>query len=479
MSGISEKKVKIGVPRLKMPEQNPILRSKNFNEVNLGYTPEMAQAEAARCLQCGKPKCIEGCPVNVDIPAFIHLIQEADYCGAAHKIKEFNALPAICGRVCPQETQCEERCVLGKKFEPVAIGNLERFVADFERQSGSCYIPEREPPNRKKVACIGCGPASLTVAGDLVKLGYDITIYEAFHRGGGVLVYGIPEFRLPKEIVNAEIEYLLSQGVKIEYNMVIGKILTIDDLWEMGYNAIFIGIGAGLPSFMNIPGENLKGIITANEYLTRVNLMKAYDFPKYKTPFLKGKNITVIGGGNVAMDSARTALRLGAEIVTIVYRRSIEQFPARKEEIHHAQEEGVIFQLLTNPTQFIGDENGRVKEMEVIQMELGAPDESGRASPIPIEGSEFRIPTDLIIVAIGNKSNPLLTSTYPSLQLNKWGNIETDGDGKTNIKGIYAGGDIVSGSATVISAMGAGRKAAKAIHEFLKDEPSEFNNLEN
>jgi len=475
MSDSSEKKGKVGLPRHKMPEQDPILRTKNFNEVNLGYTPELAMAEAARCLQCGKPRCIEGCPVNVDIPAFIHLIQQGDFCGAAYKIKEFNALPAICGRVCPQETQCEEKCVLGKKFESIAIGNLERFVADFERKSGSCYLPEKELPNGKSVACIGCGPASLTVAGDLIRLGYDVTIYEAFHKGGGVLVYGIPEFRLPKEIVNAEIEYLLSQGVKIKYNMVIGKILTIDDLWQMGYDAIFIGIGAGLPSFMNIPGENLKGIITANEYLTRVNLMKAYNFPKYKTPFLKGKNVTVIGGGNVAMDSARTALRLGAETVTIVYRRSIEQFPARSEEIHHAQDEGIIFQLLTNPVQFIGNENGRVKEMEVIRMELGAPDASGRASPIPIEGSEFRIPTDLVIIAIGNKSNPLLTSTYPALKLNKWGNIEANEQGKTNIEGIYAGGDIVSGSATVISAMGTGRKAAKAIHEFLREKLPKIN----
>jgi len=469
MSDTSEKKRKIAAPRLKMPEQDPILRRRNFNEVNLGYTSEMALAEAGRCLQCGKPRCIEGCPVNVDIPAFIHLIQQGDFCGAAYKIKEFNALPAICGRVCPQETQCEEKCVLSKKFEPIAIGNLERFVADFERKSGSCYIPKKELPNGKRIACIGSGPASLTVAGDLIKMGYEVTIYEAFHKGGGVLVYGIPEFRLPKEIVNAEIEYLLSQGVRIKYNMVIGKILTIDDLWQMGYDAIFIGIGAGLPSFMNIPGENLKGVITANEYLTRVNLMKAYNFPKYKTPFLKGRKITVIGGGNVAMDSARTALRLGAETVIIVYRRSIEQFPARKEELHHAQEEGIVFQLLTNPIQFIGDEKGRVKEMKVIKMELGAPDASGRASPIPIKGSEFGISTDLVIIAIGNKSNPLLTSTYPALKLNKWGNIETDGEGKTNIERIYAGGDIVSGSATVISAMGAGRKAARAIHKFLKE----------
>ncbi len=461
-------KKNIKAPRQKMPEQHPILRSKNFEEVNLGYTPDIALAEARRCLQCKKPKCVDGCPVNIDIPGFIRLIQEEDYCEAAYKIKEFNALPAICGRVCPQENQCEGGCVLGKKFEPVAIGHLERFVADFERESGSCYLPSKEDPTGKKVACIGCGPASLTVAGDLIKLGHDVTIFEAFHKGGGVLAYGIPEFRLPKAIVNAEIEYLISQGVEIKYNMVIGKILTIDELWEQGYNAIFIGIGAGLPRFMRIPGENLKGIVSANEYLTRTNLMKAYDFPNYKTPYVKGKNVTVIGGGNVAMDSARTALRLGARAVTIVYRRAMEQLPARKEEVHHAEEEGVIFKLLTNPKRFIGDKNNHVKEMEVIKMKLGEPDASGRARPIPIENSEFRIATDLAIIAIGNNSNPLLTSTYPKLKLNKWGNIEVDENGMTNVDGIFAGGDIVTGAATVISAMGAGRRAANGIHEYLK-----------
>ncbi len=469
MSDDIEAKKIIRAPRNKMPEQDPSLRGKNFNEVNLGYTPELAKAESERCLQCKKPSCIEGCPVNVDIPAFIRLIKEEKYCEAAYKIKEFNALPAICGRVCPQESQCEGKCVLGKKYEPVAIGHLERFVADFEQQSGSCYLPQRLPPNGKKVACIGCGPASLTVAGDLIKLGYDVTIYEAFHKGGGVLVYGIPEFRLPKRIVKAEIEYLISQGVKIHYNMVIGKILTIDDLWKMGYNAIFIGIGAGLPQFQGIPGENLKGVVSANEYLTRANLMKAYQFPIYKTPYVIGKHVSVIGGGNVAMDSARTALRLGAEKVTIVYRRAMEQIPARKEEVHHTEQEGVIFKLLTNPTRFIGDEKGKIKEMEVIKMELGKPDASGRASPIPIKGSEYIIPVDLVIVAIGNRSNPLLTSTYPKLQLNKGGNLIIDENGKTSVEGIYAGGDITTGSATVISAMGAGRKAARAIHEYLKN----------
>ncbi|MBD3230318.1 MAG: NADPH-dependent glutamate synthase [Candidatus Lokiarchaeota archaeon] len=461
------KKTKKKISRHKMPEQDPSVRIRNFNEVNLGYSPETAVAEANRCLQCPRPKCIEGCPVNVDIPGFIKYIQEGDFCEAEHHIKKFNALPAICGRVCPQEDQCEGNCVLGKKYKPLAIGNLERFVADYERNSGSCYLPEKEPPKNKKIACIGCGPASLTVAGDLIKLGYEVTIYEAFHKGGGVLSYGIPEFRLPKDIVDAEIDYLVAQGVEVKYNMVIGKVLTINDLWEMDYDAIFIGIGAGTPRFLGVPGENLKGIVAANEYLTRVNLMKAYDFPKYKTPVIKGKNITVIGGGNVAMDSARTALRLGAKSVKIVYRRAMEQLPARKEEVHHAIEEGVIFKLLTNPKRFIGDRKGRVKKIEVIKMKLGAPDKSGRARPISIPKSEFTISTDLVIIAIGNNANPLLTSTCPNLELNKWGNIKVDENGKTSIDGIYAGGDIVTGSATVISAMGAGRKAAKSINEYL------------
>ncbi|NHI93865.1 MAG: NADPH-dependent glutamate synthase [Candidatus Lokiarchaeota archaeon] len=466
----SENKPKIErIPRHKMPEQDPFLRRRNFNEVNLGYSPEIAIAEAERCLQCKKPKCVEGCPVNVDIPGFIDFIKKGDFCQAEHHIKKFNALPAVCGRVCPQENQCEGKCVLGKKFESVAIGNLERFVADYERNSGSCYVPEKLPPNNKKVACIGCGPASLTVAGDLIKMGYEVTIFEAFHKGGGVLVYGIPEFRLPKEIVKAEINNLINQGVKIIYDMVIGKTLTIEDLKNMQFDAIFIGIGAGLPMFLRIPGENLKGVVSANEYLTRINLMKAYEFPKYKTPYLKGKNVTVIGGGNVAMDSARSALRLEADSVTIVYRRAMEQLPARKEEVHHAIEEGVIFKLLNNPVKFIGDDEGNLKEMEVIKMKLGEPDASGRASPIPIPNSEYNIKTDLVIIAVGNNSNPILTSTYPALKLNKWGNIITDEDGRTNIKEIFAGGDIVTGSATVISAMGAGRRAARAIHDHLKN----------
>lgn len=466
-----EKKPKIP-PRNKMPEQDPIQRSKNFKEVNLGYTVELALAEANRCLQCKKPKCVEGCPVNVDIPGFIKLIKERRFIDANHHIKETNALPAVCGRVCPQENQCEGNCVLKAKFGSVAIGYLERFVADYERlNSKACYICEKLPPKHKKVAVIGCGPAGLTVAGDLIKLGYEITIFEAFHKGGGVLVYGIPEFRLPKEIVNHEINELIENGVEIKYNMVMGKILTIDELRNMGYDAIFIGIGAGLPTFLRIPGENLKGVVSSNEYLTRSNLMKAYDFPNYNTPQISGKNVIVVGGGNVAMDAARTALRSGAETVTIVYRRSMEQLPARVEEVHHAMEEGVIFKLLTNPEEFIGDEQGNVKAARVIQMKLGEADSSGRAKPIPIPGSQYEIPCDLVIISIGNESNPLLTSTIPNLKLNKWGNIEVNEEtGQTNIPYIFAAGDIVTGAATVISAMGAARKAARGIHYYLNPE---------
>ncbi|MHA1729651.1 MAG: NADPH-dependent glutamate synthase, partial [Promethearchaeota archaeon] len=421
--------------------------------------------------QCPKPMCVTGCPVSVPIPEFIALVKERKFSEAARKIKEKNALPAICGRVCPQENQCEGKCVMRKKWGSVAIGYLERFVADYERNSGEMVIPEPPLKNGKKVAIIGCGPAGLTVAGDLIKLGYEITIYEAFHKGGGVLAYGIPEFRLPKNIVNSEIAALEKQGVKIEYNMVIGKILTIQELWDMGYNAIFIAIGAGLPRFLGIPGENLKGVISANEYLTRSNLMKAYDFPNYRTPQIEGKNVIVVGGGNVAMDSARTALRSGADKVTIVYRRAMEQLPARVEEVHHAQQEGIIFQLLNNPVRLIGDENNNVIKAEVIKMRLGAKDSSGRARPIPIEDSEHNIPCDLVVISIGNNSNPLLTSTVSELKLNRWGNIEVEeGTGATSIPGIYAAGDIVTGAATVISAMGAARKAATAIHYYLTPE---------
>lgn len=455
------------IPRQKMPEQDPKERIKNFNEVPYGYTEELAKLEAERCLQCKKPKCVEGCPVEVDIPGFIKFIKDGDFIGAARKIKEKNALPAICGRVCPQEVQCESKCILGKKDEPVAIGRLERFAADYEREKGEIYIPEKAPKTGKKVAIVGSGPAGLTVAGDLILLGHEVTIFEALHKPGGVLVYGIPEFRLPKRIVEAEIEYLKSLGVKIEVNAVIGRIKTVDELLKE-FDAVFLGLGAGLPLFLNVPGENLCGIYSANEYLTRSNLMKAYLFPEYDTPISKGRRVAVIGAGNVAMDAARTALRLGAEEVHIVYRRSRDEMPARKEEIHHAEEEGIIFDLLTNPVRFIGDERGWVKEMECIKMELGEPDASGRRRPIPVKGSEFRMSFDLVIVALGTAANPLLTQTTPGLALNERGYIIADPEtGKTKKERVWAGGDIVTGAATVILAMGAGRKAARSIHEFL------------
>ncbi|MBY8985081.1 MAG: NADPH-dependent glutamate synthase [Candidatus Lokiarchaeota archaeon] len=467
MSNSTPKK-KVKIPRQRMPIQVPRLRVRNFKEVNLGFDIEIAQKEAERCLQCAKPLCVEGCPVNINIPEFIKLIKDGDIQEAIRSIKEYNILPAICGRVCQQENQCEAKCVMRKRFDSVAIGSLERFLADWERANQLKECPDCEVPNNIKVAIIGSGPSGLTCAADMARFGYDVTIFEAFHKGGGVLIYGIPEFRLPKEIVEDEIETLKMLGVKIEYNMIIGKILTIDDLKSMGFKTIFIGIGAGSPRFLGIPGENLKGIVSANEYLTRTNLMKAYDFPKFKTPIVKGKNVVVIGGGNTAMDSARTALRLGANTVTIVYRRAMEQLPARREEVHHGEEEGIIFKLLTNPLRFIGDEQGNVKELEVIEMKLGDLDESGRASPIPIENSEFIIKADLVIVGIGNNANPLLTSTYPALNLNKRGNIIVDETGKTNVEGIFAGGDIVTGAATVISAMGAGRRAAKTMNQYLK-----------
>jgi glutamate synthase (NADPH/NADH) small chain len=461
-----EKKEKI--PRQPMPEQDPKERSKNFKEVPYGYTPELAQQEAKRCLQCKKPKCIEGCPVGVKIPEFIQLIAEGDFIGAAKKLKEDNSLPAVCGRVCPQEAQCEARCVLGKKDDPVAVGRLERFAADYERAQGTVELPEIPPPTGKKVAVVGSGPAGLTLAGDLIKFGHQVTIFEALHKPGGVLVYGIPEFRLPKAIVDAEVDYLKRLGVEIKYNYVIGKILTVDELFDMGYDACFLGVGAGLPVFMNIPGENLCGIYSANEYLTRSNLMKAYLFPEYDTPIALGKNVAVIGGGNVAMDSARTALRLGADNVHIVYRRSKTELPARAEEVHHAEEEGVQFKFLTAPIRYIGNEDGWVVGMECIQMELGEPDDSGRRRPVPIEGSNFTLDVDLAVVAIGTGANPIITGTIPNLELNRWGYIVADeATGKTSREGVYAGGDIVTGAATVILAMGAGRNSSQAIHQYL------------
>jgi glutamate synthase (NADPH/NADH) small chain len=455
-------------PRVAMPEQEPSVRARNFLEVPTGYTVKMAQEEAARCLQCKKPGCVAGCPVGVDIPGFIDLIAEGDMTGAIRNLWSKNALPAVCGRVCPQEVQCEGLCIVGRKGEPVAIGNLERFAADYERENGSGELPPKSEPTGKKIAVVGSGPSGLTVAGDLIVKGHDVTIFEAFHKAGGVLVYGIPEFRLPKSIVAQEIHFLERLGVKIEVNAVVGRTVSIDELFEQGFEAVYIGVGAGLPRFMNIPGENLVGILSANEYLTRANLMKAYEYPKVDTPIPIGKNVVVLGAGNVAMDSARTAMRLGAESVKVVYRRSREEMPARGAEIHHAEEEGIELFLLTNPTQYLGDENGRLTGMECLRMELGEPDDSGRRRPVAIEGSEFEVECDLCIVAVGSGANPLLTSETPDMALNKWGNVVTDiKTGKTTKQGVWAGGDIVTGAATVILAMGAGREAADSIDDFL------------
>ncbi len=454
--------------KVKMPEQDPNIRNTNFQEVALGYTEEMAIEEAARCLNCKNMPCMKGCPVNVKIPEFISLITQNEFEEAYRKIRETNSLPAICGRVCPQETQCEEYCLRGKKGEPVAIGRLERFVADWHIKNSNNEEVKIEKKN-KKVAVIGSGPAGLTCAGDLAKMGYDVTIFEAFHVPGGVLMYGIPEFRLPKELVKKEIEIIKNLGVEIKTNMVIGKVLTLDDLKNEGYEAIFIGTGAGLPGFMGIPGENYIGVYSANEFLTRINLMKAYLFPEYDTPIKVGKNVAVVGGGNVAMDAARCAKRLGAENVYIVYRRSEAEMPARKEEVHHAHEEGIIFKFLTNPTRIIGNESGMVKGIECIEMELGEPDASGRRRPIPKAGSEHIIDVNTVVIAIGQTPNPMIKSTTPELKTQKWGGIIADEEtGATSIEGVYAGGDAVTGAATVILAMGAGKKAAAAIDEYLR-----------
>ena len=455
-------------PRVPMPEQDPKVRSRNFEEVPLGYSEEQAQAEAERCLQCKKPFCLKGCPVNVEIPGFVQLITEGKYAEAARKIKETNCLPAVCGRVCPQESQCEAYCVLGKKGDPVAVGRLERFAADYERRNGLVELPEKAPQTGKKVAVVGCGPAGLTVAGDLILLGHDVTIFEAFHKPGGVLMYGIPEFRLPKEIVEQEVDYLRRLGVTLELNQVVGKSITVDELLEAeGFHAVFIGVGAGLPYFMGVPGENLGGVYSASEYLTRSNLMKAYAFPEYDTPVGQGKNVCVIGGGNVAMDSARTARRLGADNVYIVYRRSREEMPARAEEIHHAEEEGIILKLLSSPIEYLGDDQGMIRQARCQEMELGEPDDSGRRRPIPKEGAEFTIDTDLVIVAIGSGANPVLTGATENLELNRRGYIVADPAGRTSRPGVWSGGDIVTGGATVILAMGAGKTAAVDIHDHL------------
>ncbi len=463
-----EIKERMKIPKQPMSEQDPKERVKNFYEVPYGYTPELAIEEARRCILCKKPLCVGGCPVNIDIPWFLRLIADGKFVEAARKIKETNGLPAVCGRVCPQEDQCEKVCVIGKKGEPVSIGRLEKFAADYEREHGEVSIPESPKWSGKRAAVVGSGPAGLTVAGDLVKKGHKVKIFEALHTPGGVLMYGIPEFRLPKKVVQAEVEYLKRMGVEIECNAVIGKIETVDELLSNGYDAVFIGTGAGLPYFMNIPDENLVGVYSANEYLTRVNLMKAYLFPEYDTPVISGRRVVVIGGGNTAMDAARTALRLCPEEVTIVYRRSMEEMPARIEEIHHGEEEGLKFMLLTNPVRFIGDNEGRLKAMECIKMELGEPDESGRRRPIPIKGSEFCIDTDVAIISIGNGANPLIPHTSPDIKVNKWGNITVDADtGKTSKKGVFSGGDIVRGGATVILAMGDGKRAANSIHEYI------------
>jgi glutamate synthase (NADPH/NADH) small chain len=459
-------KPKIEKQSVPIPKQKPEERRRNFSEVALGYTEKQALAEANRCLQCPKPQCVAGCPVEIDIPAFIRVMKEKSYRAAARKIKEKNCLPAICGRVCPQEEQCQKFCVLGKIGDPVSIGRLERFLADRERISG-IDTPQKLPATGKRVAVIGAGPAGLTAAADLAKWGHEVVIFEALHLPGGVLMYGIPEFRLPKSVVQAEADYVQKLGVEFRTDCLVGRTHTIPELLKKEYDAVFVGSGAGLPQFLGIPGENLGGIYSANEFLIRVNLMKAYAFPEYDTPIRIGKHVVVIGGGNVAMDSARSALRLGAEEVCVVYRRSREELPARKEEVENAEEEGIIFRFLAAPTRFIGDEKGWVKQMECILMELGQPDESGRRRPIPVKGSEFLRDADTVIVAIGRTPNPIIQSTTEGLEVTKEGTIVTDENGKTSLEGVYAGGDIVTGEATVISAMGAGKKAARAMHEYL------------
>lgn len=459
-----------------MPTQAPEVRAHNFYEVATGYTEEMAVSEAERCLNCKNQPCVNGCPVNINIPDFITMIKNKDFEGAYDIISKTSSLPAVCGRVCPQETQCESKCTLGIKFEPVGIGRLERFVADWHNENATKKA-EKPASNGKKVAIVGSGPSGLTCAGDLAKKGYEVTVYEAFHTAGGVLVYGIPEFRLPKSIVAKEVETLKDLGVKVETNVVIGKTLTVDELFDMGFEAVFIGSGAGLPNFMNIPGESLKGVYSANEFLTRSNLMKAYREDS-TTPVMKGGNVAVVGGGNVAMDAARTALRLGAENVYIVYRRSMDELPARKEEVEHAEEEGIKFELLRNPVEILGynnpddprdPKNGFVTGMKLIKMELGEPDEKGRRRPVEVKDSEYELEVDTVIMSIGTSPNPLIKDTTEGLEVNSRGGIVVTEDGLTSKEGVYAGGDAVTGAATVISAMGAGKTAAKAIDEYLSN----------
>ncbi len=466
MPNMSEKKVPI-------PEQEPGVRNKNFQEVALGYTPEQAVEEAMRCLQCKNSPCVEGCPVNVKIPEFIKLIQEKEFDKAYRKILETNSLPAVCGRVCPQESQCEKYCLRGRKGEPVGIGRLERFAADYCGSSTqgveeeACSLDRGE--SKGKVAVVGSGPAGITCAGDLAKSGHKVTVFEAFHIPGGVLMYGIPEFRLPKGIVQREIESVRKLGVEIQNNMVVGKIVSIDELFRQGYDAVFIGSGAGLPAFMKIPGESLNGVMSANEFLTRINLMKAYRFPECDTPVKVGRRVAVVGGGNVAMDAARCAIRMGAEKVYIVYRRSEDEMPARQEEVHHAKEEGIEFRLLTNPVRILGTDDGWVKGLECIEMELGEPDASGRRRPVEKQGSEHVIEVETVIMSIGTTPNPLIADTTNGLELTRHGGIVADeATGRTSREGVFAGGDIVTGAATVIQAMGAGKKAASAIDEYIR-----------
>lgn len=456
----------MSLTKVPMPEQDPNVRNKNFLEVAMGYTEEMAMEEASRCLNCKNKPCVSGCPVNVRIPEFVAKVAEGKFEEAYEIITSTNSLPAISGRVCPQENQCEGKCVRGIKGESVSIGRLERFCADYHMKHSDAKAVKPQS-NGKKVAVVGAGPSGLTCAGDLAKKGYEVTVFEAFHTAGGVLVYGIPEFRLPKAIVKKEVENLQDLGVEVKTNMVIGRILSVDELFEMGYKAVFIGSGAGLPSFMGIEGEDLIGVYSANEYLTRTNLMKAY-LEDYDTPIIKSKSVAVVGGGNVAMDAARCAKRLGAENVYIVYRRGMEEMPARKEEVHHAMEEGIIFKNLNNPVKILGDENGRVRAMECIEMELGEPDASGRRKPIAKEGSNFELPVDTVIMSIGTSPNPLIRSTTPGLDTNKRGCLVVNEDTmQTTREGVYAGGDAVTGAATVILAMGAGKQAAQSIDEYL------------